>query len=216
MREHAAAGQEPETVEALGVAHAVAGDDVAVLPVALRAMRLDVAAVLSCRGAEPLQHGVGAGGDEARRHDGPDAPLGIVGMPVHVLDQGMRAREARLRRGVAVEIGALLADCPSPPCRSARAGPFRGRCRPGAASLPGGWWRSRAPSSCRWPAGRRPASRRSGGRRRGRRSAPRAERCSAAARLPAARAAPCRAADIAAHARAGRRSRAARSAPRGS
>ena len=99
--------QQPEAVEHLGVADAMAGKSVAMLPVALGAMGLHRAAAFLRHRAEPFEHRVGAGGHEARRDHRLDQAA-IVGMGADIVDQRPRSRDPGFGRGVAVPGRALL------------------------------------------------------------------------------------------------------------
>ena len=106
MGEHRAAAEQGEAVEARGVRHTVAGEDVGVFPVAFGDMGLDGAAAFGGEPPEAFERGVGAGGDEARRDDGRH-PAGVVsGMSAHIVDEGARLGNGGLRRRVAVRVRA--------------------------------------------------------------------------------------------------------------
>src|SRR5215203_4704409 len=87
MREHGPSGEKTELIEALGVSPAVARKNIAVLPIAFRAVGLNVTAALACEGAKSFQQGVCAGGDETRRNHWTHTSAPIVWMCMNVVNQ---------------------------------------------------------------------------------------------------------------------------------
>ena len=108
VREHAAAPQQTEVAQRLGVAPPEPGAHDIVLPIALRAMRLDVAVAPLGERAEPLEQRVRAARHEARRDRRQHPPVRVRRRAAQVVDQRLGALERDRRGGVAVVRRALL------------------------------------------------------------------------------------------------------------
>ncbi len=126
MGHHRAPAEKTEAVEHGGVGGGEAGEDIAMLPVAFRAMGLHMTAAFGGQLTEPFERRIGAAGNEPRGDHRQDAGLAIVRMRAHIIDQRPRARDRRLRRGIAVNVRAVfgmvhrhLADqCPLSPLQT--------------------------------------------------------------------------------------------------
>ncbi|OIQ68908.1 hypothetical protein GALL_494940 [mine drainage metagenome] len=108
MRQHSPAAEQSEAVQTFGIGHAMSSKHIAMLPIAFRTVGLDVTAAALCQRAQTLQGRIGAGGNEARCHDGLHQCRSVGRVASDVTDQVFRAAHGLIRRGVAVKIGTLL------------------------------------------------------------------------------------------------------------
>src|ERR1700680_4787414 len=103
MREQRGAAKESETVQTVGVGHAMTFKNIVMFPVAFRAVGLDMAAPLRRQLAESLQRRVGTSGNEAWRHHGLYQRRGIGRVAPDVVNQLFGAAHGLIRRCVAVK-----------------------------------------------------------------------------------------------------------------
>jgi hypothetical protein len=108
MGENGAAAKQAEAIERLGIGDAMARQHIAMRPVALRTVRLHVAAAFLGQCSQSFKRRIGAGRDEARGDDGQDTSLAIIGMRVDIVDQRPCTLDGRFRRGVAIVVRAFV------------------------------------------------------------------------------------------------------------
>ncbi len=106
VREHRARREQAELVEGGRVAQPRPALHVRVLPVALRAKRLDMAVATSRERAKAFEQRVGAGRDEARGHDRTHQARPVLPMRADERDQRLGLVDRRRGGSVAIEVGA--------------------------------------------------------------------------------------------------------------
>src|SRR5271167_2487668 len=108
MRQNGVAAKQSEAIQTFGVRDAVTLQHIAVFPVALGTMGLDVTAATLCKRPKSLKRRIGAGWNEARRHHGLHQCRGVSRVAPDVTDQIFRAAKSLIRRSVAVKIRTLV------------------------------------------------------------------------------------------------------------